>query len=108
MRLFIRAKGVELTRELRDHIEKRLRFAMSRFGERIRRVRVRLTDINGPRGGEDIECSIRATLAPRGVLTIDEIHSDPYAAVALASDRAGHRLSRHLDRLNMHHQRSRS
>jgi hypothetical protein len=38
---------------LPDHIERRLRFALARFGSRVERVIVFLHDRNGPRGGID-------------------------------------------------------
>ena len=36
--------------------------ALQRFGPRITRVDVRFRDVNGPRGGIDKECEIRAHL----------------------------------------------
>ena len=48
MKLELRAKGVRMTDGLRSFIEKRLGFALGRFGHRVRSVRVLLTDINGP------------------------------------------------------------
>ena len=34
-----------------DFIQKRLEFALGRFSGRIRSLNVRLTDVNGPKGG---------------------------------------------------------
>ena len=98
MKLELRSKGVQMTDELRRFIDKKLRFTLGRFSHRVRRVRVRLTDVNGPRGGEDIECHIRASLGPAGTVTINETRGDAFAAVARASERAGRNLSRHLSR----------
>ena len=98
MKIELRSKGVRMTDGLRTFIEKKLRFALGRFSQRVRRVRVMLTDINGPKGGEDIECHIRANLGPAGAVTIKETRGDAFAAVARASDRASQHLSRHLSR----------
>ena len=98
MKLELRSKGVQMTGGLRSFIEKKLRFALGRFSHRVRRVRVWLTDINGPRGGEDIQCHIRANLGWAGAITIKETRRDAFAAVASASKRAGQHLSRHLSR----------
>ena len=98
MKLELRSKKVEMTGKLRHFTEKKLRFALGRFSHRIQRVRVLLTDINGPRGGEDIECHIRANLGRAGDITIKETRGDVFAAVARASERASHHLSRRLSR----------
>lgn len=98
MRLELRSKGVELTDRLQRFIEKKLRFALGRFSHMVQGVRVRLTDINGPRGGEDIQCQIRANLGRAGVVTINETRTDPFAAVSRASLRTGQNLSRKLAR----------
>lgn len=99
MRLELRAEGLPLTEALREFVERKLRSALGRFGHRLRGVRVRLTDVNGPRGGADIHCVIHARLSPGGTLTIEEKRSDAFAAVAHASARAGRGLARRLERL---------
>ena len=53
MQLRIRGVNYGLDDGLKDHIERRLRFALGRFAARIHRLTVRLTDVNGPRGGLD-------------------------------------------------------
>lgn len=98
MKLELHAKGLTLTDGLRAHVERKLRFALGRFGARVRSVRVQLQDLNGPRGGEDIRCQIQAHLAPTGTLTIQETRRDPFAAVARACDRVSARVTRHIVR----------
>ena len=51
MQVDIRARGFELTEGLRQHTERRLDFALGWADYDIRKVAVRLFDINGPRGG---------------------------------------------------------
>ena len=106
MRLLVRSKGLELSDDLRDFTEDRLRFALGRFGQRIKDVRVQLTDINGPRGGEDVDCRVEATLMPSGSLRIRDLDSDAFKAVARASDRLGTRMARHLERRRAHRRRA--
>jgi len=98
MKLELRAKGVHMTDGLREFIDKKLRVALGRFSHRVQRVRVRLTDINGPRGGEDIQCHIQAHLGRGGAVMIDETRGDAFAAVARASQRVSQYLSRHISR----------
>jgi putative sigma-54 modulation protein len=100
MKLEMRTRGIPLTQQLKDHIEKRFRLALARFDGRLRRVHVLVEDVNGPRGGEDIQCRIRAELPHTKDLVINEVHSDPFAAVARASTRISRVLSRRLEHLN--------
>jgi len=98
MKSELHAKGVRLTNRLRTFIEDRIRFTTGRFHSRIQRLRVRLADVNGPRGGEDIQCHVHASLGRAGTVTIKETCHDPYAAVARAIERTGRQLSRRLSR----------
>ena len=99
MRLDLRTKHVELTEDLRNHVDRRLRFALTRFGSRIRRLSVGLTDVNGPKGGVDIQCRVQADLASGETLVVREVRADPFTAVAGASERIAHSITRRLDRL---------
>jgi ribosome-associated translation inhibitor RaiA len=99
MKLELRTRGVELTEQLRNHVELRLRFALTRFGERLSRVYVLIADVNGPKGGRDIQCKVRAELASHGEVLIREVNEDPFAAVARATDRAAFAVSRQLKRI---------
>ena len=98
MRVDIRTNGLELTDALRDHTERRLAFALDRSHHHVRGVIVRLTDINGPRGGIDKRCQIRIPLPRRGGVVIEETHPDLYIAIDRATHRVGNTLGRHLAR----------
>ena len=99
MKLNLRARGVRMSDKLRDHVERRVHFALGRFGDRVRKVNVMLEDVNGPRGGYDTVCRIQAHLAPRGTLIVEETRLHAFSAVALAADRIGRSMKRHLGRL---------
>ncbi|GJM23428.1 MAG: hypothetical protein DHS20C15_33430 [Planctomycetota bacterium] len=100
MKFEFRARGLKLSKALRDHVEARLHYALGRFGDRVRRVQVQFTDVNGPRGGEDIECRVLARLAPRGEIVVQELRGNPFAAAALAAQRVGYSASRFFERQN--------
>ena len=98
MKIEIRAEGVELSKRLASHIERRARFALTRFRERLGRVHVLIADTNGPRGGVDIHCKVRAEVSGVGQLVIRELHHDPFAAVSKATERISHAVARRVKR----------
>jgi putative sigma-54 modulation protein len=53
MEIVIRTRQLDLTPALRDHVRRRLAFALGRLGPAVRAVQVTLADVNGPRGGVD-------------------------------------------------------
>ena len=98
MRIDITANGLELTDGLRNHTERRLAFALDRSLHSIGEVIVRLTDINGTRGGLDERCQIRIPLSGRQGVVIEETNTDLYVAIDRATRRVGNTLGRHLSR----------
>ena len=97
MEVRIRGRNIELTEALRVHVERRLQFALSRFGERIGRVTVRLVNINGPRGSEDKICLIDLILRPAGRILVEDVNGDLHAAIDRAAERTGRAVSRELE-----------
>ena len=81
------------------HIERRLRFALARFGTRVVRVIVILQDCNGPRGGIDKACRVMANVEGCGAIVATAVDSEWTAAVDQAVARVGHAVSRRLGRL---------
>jgi ribosome-associated translation inhibitor RaiA len=98
MELEMRGVNYELNDALKVHIERRLGFALGRFADRIQRLMVRLSDINGPRGGVDKRCQIAVALVPRGVVMIEGAGDDPFALIADAAKRAQRSVGRTLQR----------
>lgn len=89
--------------DLPDHIERRLRFALARFGDRVEKVIVFLQDRNGPRGGVDKVCRILAKVRGCGALMATVADSDWTAAVDRATSRIGHTVSRQVGRMRERH-----
>jgi len=58
MQVEIRGKGLRVTDVLSTYIQRRLVFALGRFGRRVERVLVRVEDTNGPKGGIDKQCRV--------------------------------------------------
>lgn len=58
----IRVDGITLADGDRDYIRRRLGEKLGRYAKSIERVSVRFRDINGPRGGADVQCRIKVVL----------------------------------------------
>lgn len=102
MKWILRDAGKRRPKDLPDHIERRLRFALARFGERVERVVVFLTDLNGPKGGVDKACRILVKVRGCSVAMALAVDSQWKAAVDRATTRIGNKVSRELDRLRQH------
>lgn len=98
MRLHIRARNIELTEALKHYVKRRLHFALGRFGGRIRQVTIRLSDVNGPRGGRDKSCHVEVRLIPGARIIVGDTESDLYAAINSAIERSVRAVSRQLAR----------
>ena len=98
MNFSIRGRHIELTAALLAHVERRLRFALSRFGQKIRQVAVQLLDLNGPRGGLDKQCRVTVTLSPSGKVMVGATDADLPTAIDRAADRLERSVIRALER----------
>lgn len=98
MQIDIQARGFTLTDALREHCERRLHFALGPSSSRLRNIGIRLSDVNGPRGGVDKRCVIRATASGLPPVVIAHCETDIYVAVDRATDRLARSLTRRLQR----------
>lgn len=98
MEIDVQALNFSLTDALRTHVERRLVCALARNADHIQRVVVRLSDINGPRGGADKCCHIQVMLRHLPEVVIEDTEADLYVAIYRALDRAGRTVARGLAR----------
>jgi len=98
MALSIVDRNNTLSNESRELLERRLRFALSRFGSRIRRVTAVIEDVNGPRGGIDKVCRITVKLNRARDVVICDQDSRITECIAHAAERAGRSVGRAIDR----------
>ena len=98
MRIELRTRGLGITDALRDHVVRRLDFALRRFGSEIDGVVGRLEDVNGPRGGRDKRCQLTITGPRIGGLSFRAQGDDVYAAVAVLAERGARGAHRERER----------
>jgi len=107
MQIDIQSRGFSLTDALLSYSQKRLLFAMAYCSGHIKRVIVRLSDTNGPRGGADKRCHIQIVLAGIPDVVIEDTQVDLYDAIDRAIARAKRTVVRKVDRqLTLHTQRN--
>lgn len=56
--------------KLKGVVSRRLTFLVGRFRSTIMKVRVRFSDVNGPKGGIDKQCVVKVKLWTAGEITI--------------------------------------
>ncbi len=99
MQIDIQSRRLTLTGALKRRIKQRLNFALDMKNAHIQRIKVWLSDINGPRGGEDKCCHIQIELPNSSDIVVKEVRNDLYTAIDLASHRAAHSLTRKISRI---------
>lgn len=100
MKIEIKSSNFSLTEALENHVERRLQFALAPCTTHIQRVVVRLSDINGPRGGVDKCCQLQVLLTGLHDVLVKDIETDMYVAIDRAANRAGRTVRRRLTRQN--------
>ena len=96
MQIEIKARQFQLTEALRLFVLRRVQFAMRRIGAQVMHVTVRLSDINGPKGGVDKRCQLNIRVEGQPDIVIDDTETDLYTAIKCATERAGQTLRRKL------------
>jgi putative sigma-54 modulation protein len=94
----LHANGIEVDSELKEHADRRLSFALSRFGSRILKTTMYLTDNNGPKGGVDKNCLIVVRLRGLGEVVAEVVDTDWPVAIDRATTRIGHNVGRSFER----------
>jgi putative sigma-54 modulation protein len=98
MKVQVRLRGVESTPAIIEYAMRRIHQHLSRFGRQVSGVTVRISDVNGPKGGDDKRCQLTASVPRLGSVNLAETHADVLAGIDLALDRLAHVIGRSLER----------
>jgi putative sigma-54 modulation protein len=98
----IRAARPDTAEAVREYAARRLAFALHSFEHRVRRVKVRLVDLNGPRRGVDSRCSITVDLVDGRRIFVDATTAWPFASVTRAAGRLTEAVRREFRRSASH------
>jgi acetoin utilization protein AcuB len=94
----IRVLGATIDSEDREHIARKLGMRLGRFASSIERVSVRLSDVNGPKGGVDHKCLIKVVLSGLPSVVVERQDSALQRAVNAAIGATAQAVRRSVQR----------
>lgn len=80
----VRVFGAALDDEERAYVARKLGMKLGKFATSIERVSVRVTDVNGPRGGVDQQCRVKVVLSGLPSVIVERRHATKEAAIDTA------------------------
>jgi len=98
MQIDIQARHFSLTEAIGEHVQRRMAVALRSHYDHVKRVFVRLSDINGPRGGRDKRCHIQVSLPGQEDIVIEDTQSNLYVAIDRAAERVKRTITRKTSR----------
>jgi len=98
MKIAVRFLGLPPSEMLREHSQRQALFHLSRFGHDLSSIDIHIRDVNGPKGGEDMQCQVFARGPRFGFSTLQELSKDAYQAVDAAIRRVARTVARGLER----------
>jgi putative sigma-54 modulation protein len=98
MQVGLRIRNTDLVNVLRGYTDRRLRFALSRFGDRVGCIVVSISECNGTDRGIAKSCHISAELRPFGQVAARETGPDLYTVIDRAAGRMGRLFASRLGR----------
>jgi sigma 54 modulation/S30EA-like ribosomal protein len=105
----VRVMGGAIDDEDRDYIARKLGMKLGKFVASIERITVRVSDINGPKGGRDQRCQIKVVLSALPSVVVNETESTLPRTIDRAVDAAAIAVRRGVQRRrlkSLHHRSS--
>jgi hypothetical protein len=91
-------RHIDADDDLRQSIQAAVTQTLGRFGERLTRVEVHLTDVNAQKGGKDIRCVMEARPAGMPPVMVDELSREVGTAVREAAAKLERALETRIGR----------
>ena len=106
MQIDIQSRGFSLTDSLMNYAQQRMQLAMAYCNGHVSRIVMRLSDINGPRGGADKRCHIQVVLTGIPDVVVNDTEVNLYDAIDRAVDRTRRAVVKKVDRqMTLHRHR---
>lgn len=94
MQISMHINEANLGESVRSYLERRVRFALARFRDRVGLITVRIS----AEGRGKLRCRVIAEMLPVGRIIAEETRPDLFAAVDCATAMLSRRFGRQLDR----------
>lgn len=98
MKIKIQSRDFTLTDALHQKITDKLHLILNRYGHRIRKTEVTLSDINGPKGGADKRCVMKFRVNHLKTIVVQDTTSDMYDSINNCAIRVRRTLERQFGR----------
>jgi len=92
------AKGIKASESLREYITERLSTVLTHTQSSIPNITIRLTDLNGSRGGIDKRCLIHLKLPGISPIVVTGLAADITSAIDMAAQRISKAANRVLSK----------
>lgn len=102
MKVEITAAGIRLPATAKSAISRHAYFELSRFGDKLKRITIRLSKETTPPLDLDAGCLVIIEWPILGLLEAETRHSDPVQAACNGLTQIRRRLSRHLNSSDWH------
>ena len=80
----VRVIGAALDDDQRAYVGRKLGMKFGKFASALERISVRVTDVNGPRGGVDQRCCVKVVLSGLPSVVVARRHANMEAAIDTA------------------------
>ena len=77
----VRLIRVDLDDDAQAYVRRKLGMKLGKFATSIERISVRVTDMNGPRGGVDQLCNVKVVLSGLPSVVVERRHAALHAAI---------------------------
>ncbi len=99
MKVNVRGVHLTLTDALKRHVEEHLVGPIERiYDSEAAEIEIHLRDVNGPKGGNDKECSVTVRVPHGASIHVTEVSDDIYKSIDLARDRVANSTKRLVER----------
>lgn len=98
MVIHVRGAKLDVTPSLQRHVERAVHHALDRFENRVEFAEITLSDVNGPRKGEDMQCQLVVSLRHAPKVIVEHRDRDLYVAIDRAAGRVKRAVRRSINR----------
>ena len=98
MKIDIHSQGITLSSNVKNHTDTKARLALGVFSSKINKVDIYLSDVNGPKGGEDMLCKVITTAYGEAPFAVQEKAKTLYEAINVCLHRVKRSASRKFEK----------